>query len=101
VPSSGFYISKDASKKKKDSNLFAFLDQGKGRVHLLGGVWGGGGRGGGSIFWKMLALRYTSYKNLFKEFVFTKFFLLQDSVSRVKQTPHTVLGHRVQVKNVF
>ena len=38
-------------------------------------------------------------ENLFNNSFFTRFFLLQDRVSRVKQTPHTVLGHSVQVGN--
>jgi hypothetical protein len=38
-------------------------------------------------------------ENLFNNSFFTRFFLLQDRVSRVKQTPHTVFGHSVQVRN--
>ena len=38
-------------------------------------------------------------ENLFNNSFFTRFILLQDRVSRVKQTPHTVFGHSVQVRN--
>jgi hypothetical protein len=56
-------------------------------------------RGWGVNILENASVKITSYKDLFNNSFFTKFFLLQDSVSRVKQTPHTVLGHRVQVRN--